>query len=134
MWQTIKMHGFSVNRMYNQFKRRSKKYNEWTDQMLTEMKQLRTLEELNINPDKPMKIEIVFNTIRGYDLDNLIKSFLDVLVKYYKLEDDNNFVDIHLIRGTEFKDTIDEGEITFAIKNCEGNILNKIDKVCAKIK
>jgi Holliday junction resolvase RusA-like endonuclease len=102
--------------------------------MLKEMKDLKTLEELDINPNKPMKIEIIFNTVRGYDLDNLIKSFLDVLVKYYKLEDDNNFVDIHLTRGEYFKDTIEEGEITFSIKNCEGNILNKIDKLCAKIK
>jgi Holliday junction resolvase RusA-like endonuclease len=119
--------------MYNNYKRRSRKYNEWTDKMLQEMKQLKTLEELQLNPIQPMKIEIIFDTVRGFDIDNLIKSFLDVLVKHYKLEDDNNFVDIHLIRGN-FKDNIDEGIIKFYISNCEGVILNKIDKLCAKIK
>lgn len=133
MWQTIKMHGFSVNSMYNNHKRRSRKYNEWTDKILQEMKQLKTLEELQLDPTQPMKIEIVFDTVRGFDIDNLVKSFLDVLVRYYKLKDDNNFVDIHLTRGS-FKDNINEGLIKFYISNCEGNILNKIDKLCAKIK
>jgi Holliday junction resolvase RusA-like endonuclease len=133
MWQTIKMHGFSVNSMYNNYKRRSRRYNEWTDKMLQEMKQLKTLEELQLDPTQPMKIEIIFDTVRGFDIDNLVKSFLDVLVRYYKLKDDNNFVDIHLIRGS-FKDNINEGLIKFYISNCEGNILNKIDKLCTKIK
>jgi Holliday junction resolvase RusA-like endonuclease len=134
MWQTIKMHGFSVNSMYNANKHRSKRYNEWTDNMLKEMKQLKSLEELNIDPTQPMKIDIVFSTVRGFDIDNLIKSFLDVLVKHYKLEDDNNFTDIHLTRAYKFIDNINEGAIIFNISNCDGTILNKLDKIYLKLK
>jgi Holliday junction resolvase RusA-like endonuclease len=132
MWQTIKMHGFSVNSMYSNNKRTAR-YNQWTDDMLKEMIQLKPLEELNINPMQPMKIDIIFDTLRGFDIDNLIKSFLDVLVKHYKLKDDNNFVDIHIIRGKRFMNKIEEGAITFHIENCEGNIMDELDEMYLKL-
>lgn len=133
-WQVVQMHGFSVNRMYSNNHHRTRRYNDWIDETLYKMNHLESLEELNIDATKPMKIEIIFKTIRGFDIDNLIKSFLDTLVKYYGLADDNNFVDIHIKRDSSFIQTLEEGTICFAIENCEGCILNEIDKAVIQLK
>lgn len=132
-YQVLNMHGFSVNKMYDNNKR-SSLYNQWTTDMLEIMKSLPSLEELNVDPAKPMKIDITFFTIRGVDIDNLIKSFLDVLVKHYNLEDDNNFVDIHFRRATSFVNDKKDGSIMFNIENCKGLIMNEFDKLYLDIK
>jgi Holliday junction resolvase RusA-like endonuclease len=102
--------------------------------MLEIMEDLPTLEEMNVDPEKPMKIDIIFYTIIGVDIDNLIKSFLDVLVAHYDLEDDNNFVDIHFKRGNKFVETKEEGAIIFNIENCEGLIMDIYDKLLLDIR
>lgn len=132
-WQALNTHGFSVNKMYNDHSR-TPMYNKWFNHMLEIMKTLPTLEELNIDPEKPMKIDIVFYTIIGVDIDNLIKSFLDVLVAHYDLEDDNNFVDIHFRRGEKFVESKEEGAILFNIENCEGLIMDIYDKLLLDIR
>ena len=115
-WQALNTHGFSINKMYDN-RTRTPQYNAGYNHMLEVMKTLPSLEEMNVDPEKPMKIDIVFYTIIGVDIDNLIKSFLDVLVAHYDLEDDNNFVDIHFRRGEKFVESKKEGAILFNIEN-----------------
>jgi Holliday junction resolvase RusA-like endonuclease len=132
-WQVVKEHGFSINKMYDN-RTRTPQYNAWYNHMLEVMKTLPSLEEMNVDPEKPMKIDIVFYTIIGVDIDNLIKSFLDVLVDYYELEDDNNFVEINIKRGDKFVESKEDGAIFFNIENCEGLILDIFDRLLLDIR
>lgn len=121
-WQIIYQHGFSVNKMYTSESNkivRSHDYNQWTNKMLLTMKKsrLKSLQEMNVNPNKPMKIEIEFTLVHGSDTDNCIKSFLDILVKYYKMRDDNNFVTINVSRNPEWARSYSDGKIKFRIEN-----------------
>jgi Holliday junction resolvase RusA-like endonuclease len=125
----INMHGFSVNEMYeanpyyNPTKtgshklKRTNKYNEWTIKLLNEMKisHLKSLKEMNINPNNKMKIELCFGTKAGYDADNLAKSFIDTLVKHYNLPHDNNFFEISIKK--EIVNNKKDGYIKYAFYN-----------------
>lgn len=132
-WEIVNIHGFSVNKMYKNNTRTSM-YNKWCDNALKQMKTLPTLNELGVDPTLPMKIDIIFNTVRGVDIDNLIKSFLDILVKHYGMEDDNNFVDIHFRRGNRFVEEQNKGSIMFNIENCDGLVMDIYDKLLLDIK
>jgi Holliday junction resolvase RusA-like endonuclease len=133
----LDIHGFSVNSMYeydkDNKKQMSRAYRKWRTKALEKMQVLPTLKELNIDPDKPMKIDIIFHAARGFDEDNLIKSFLDTLVMYYNMKDDNNFVDIHVRRSDKYARNIEDGAILFNIENCEGKIMNVFDKLLMAI-
>jgi Holliday junction resolvase RusA-like endonuclease len=72
---------------------------------------------MNINPNKPMKLEVEFKLVRGSDTDNPLKSFIDLLVRYYGLTDDNNFVDIHVSRNSVWAKDYSDGQIKFKISN-----------------
>jgi Holliday junction resolvase RusA-like endonuclease len=132
-WEIVNVHGFSVNKMYKN-NSRTHTYNKWCDNTLKQMESLPTLDTLGVDPTKPMKIDIIFYTVRGVDIDNLIKSFLDVLVKHYDMEDDNNFVDIHFRRGEKFVEQQSEGSILFNIENCDGLVMDIYDKLLLDIK
>lgn len=134
----LNIHGFSVNKMYEYDiktgkQHRSKLYNKWRLKALQEMQGLPTLEEMGVDPNKPMRLTAVFTHVRGYDVDNMIKSFQDILTEYYGIEDDNNFVEPIPKRGTSFARTINDGSITFTIENCEGLIMNEFDKLLMAI-
>jgi Holliday junction resolvase RusA-like endonuclease len=123
-WQVINKHGFSVNKMYtcsSDGKRLvcSLEYESWRIRMLhvMETSKLKSLEEMNVDPNKPMKIEIEFKLVRGSDTDNPIKSFLDTLVKYYGLKDDNNFMVINVSRDFTCANSYSDGRIKFRIEN-----------------
>ena len=64
---------------------------------------------------KPMKIDICFGVEERYDVDNMIKSFLDTLVSYYGLKNDNGFYEINMKK--EIVKTQEEGYIAFNIAN-----------------
>ena len=122
-WQTINHHGFSVNRMYtaipNGRMARSSEYNQWIASALCEMKykEMPSLARIGVNPNKPMKLEVEFKLVKGSDTDNPLKAFIDLLVRYYKLNDDNNFVDIHVTRNPIWANTRSEGNIKFRVSN-----------------
>jgi Holliday junction resolvase RusA-like endonuclease len=121
-WQTINKHGFSFNRMYVSAQNRlvrSSEYNAWINEMLCAMKNhnIKSLRSIGVNPHKPMKLDVEFKLVRGSDTDNPLKSFIDLLVRYYGLTDDNNFVDIHISRNPVWANSYSDGQIKFKITN-----------------
>ena len=121
-WQVINKHGFSVNKMYISTPSglaRSKAYDNWINEMLCTMRdyKIQSLRSMGINPNKPMKLEVEFKLVRGSDTDNPLKSFIDLLVRYYGLTDDNNFVDIHVSRNSVWANSYSDGQIKFNITN-----------------
>ena len=130
-WQTINKHGFSVNKMYkenpyyNPFDKdslpltKTNEYKVWIKETLRAMEKtnIKSLRSMNINPNKPMKLEVEFKLVRGSDTDNPLKSFIDLLVRYYGLTDDNNFVDINVSRNPVWAKDYSDGQIKFKISN-----------------
>jgi Holliday junction resolvase RusA-like endonuclease len=126
-WQQINQHGFSVNKMYTVASNKlvkSPAYDAWIGKTLRMMKEqkLRSLSSMNVNPNKPMMLEVEFKLTKGSDTDNPLKSFLDLLVRHYKLSDDNNFYKIIVSRDPVFAKNESEGEIKFRITNIEINL------------
>ena len=121
-WLKINAHGFSVNKMYTAKSNglvKSFEYNNWIDETLKIMKnnRIQSLRSIGVNPNKPMKLEVEFKLVRGSDTDNPLKSFIDLLVRYYGLADDNNFVDIHVSRNPVWANSYSDGQIKFKITN-----------------
>ena len=130
-WQIINKHGLSVNKMYkenpyyNPFEKdslpltKTNEYKVWIKEALRAMEKtnIKPLRSMNINPNKPMKLEVEFKLVRGSDTDNPLKSFIDLLVRYYGLTDDNNFVDIHVTRNPIWANSYSDGQIKFKITN-----------------
>jgi Holliday junction resolvase RusA-like endonuclease len=121
-WLKIDAHGFSVNKMYTATSNglvKSFEYNSWIDKTLRTMKNsgMKSLRSMCVNPNKPMKLEVEFKLVRGSDTDNPLKSFIDLLVRYYGLTDDNNFVDIHVTRNPIWANSYSDGKIKFKITN-----------------
>jgi hypothetical protein len=137
-WITLNIHGFTVNNMFegtkNKKKPFTKEYKIWREKAFRIMKDMPTLEEMNVDPNKPMKIEIIFHHAREYDHHNLDKSFIDVLSLHYGLRDDANFVKRYTEADDEYAKTTDEGTIQFRITNCEGRILNRMDRLWLAIR
>ena len=125
----INIHGFSVNKMYeanpyyNPTKvgscklRCTNDYREWAIKTLGIMRtsHLKSLKEMNVNPNNKMKIELCFGTKANYDADNLAKSFIDTIVKFYNLPNDNNFYEINIKK--EIVSDYKNGYIKYAISN-----------------
>ena len=142
-WQVIYKHGFSFNDMYepnpyyNPNKKDSKKlkrtkdYDIWQTNMLCKMEQskIKSLEDMNVDPNKPMKIEVEFTLVKGSDTDNPIKSFMDTLVEYYELQDDNNFYVINASRDFSWASSKEYGKIKFRITNIEKDHKEQITEV-----
>lgn len=130
-WQIINKHGLSVNKMYkenpyyNPFEKdslpltKTNEYKVWIKETLRAMEKtnIKSLRSINVNPNKPMKLEVEFKLVRGSDTDNPLKSFIDLLVRYYGLTDDNNFVDIHVTRNPIWANSYSDGKIKFRITN-----------------
>lgn len=136
-WLKVNMHAFSINKMYEYREnkvRRTKAYMKWRKELLKAMKELPTLKELKVDPNKPMKIEMIYDTIRNVDVQNCNKAFLDVLAEHYNMPNDNNFTRIEEIRGENFVETKADGAIYFRIINCEGRIMNIYDELWLAIK
>lgn len=137
-WITLNIHGFTVNNMFESTQNRKKKftndYIKWREKAFRIMNDLPTLEEMNVDPNKPMKIEIIFHHAREYDHHNLDKSFIDVLSLHYGLRDDANFVKRYTEADDEYARTTAEGTIQFRIMNCEGKILNRMDRLWLAIR
>ena len=135
-WQVINKHGFSINKMYEcssngKNLRCTMEYESWRIRMLhrMEMSGLKSLDDMNVDPTKPMKIEIEFKLVSGSDTDNPIKSFIDTLVKYYGLKDDNNFYVINASRDFTPARNYEDGRIKFRITNIDKNDKGQITEV-----
>lgn len=142
-WQVIYKHGFSFNDMYepnpyynpnkkdSKKLKRTKEYDIWQTNMLCKMEQLKikSLEDMNVDPNKPMKIEVEFTLVKGSDTDNPIKSFMDTLVEYYELQDDNNFYVINASRDFSWAASKEYGKIKFRITNIEKDHKEQITEV-----
>lgn len=135
-WQVINKHGFSINKMYEcssngKNLRCTMEYESWRIRMLhkMEMSGLKSLDDMNVDPTKPMKIEIEFKLVSGSDTDNPIKSFIDTLVKYYGLKDDNNFYVINASRDFTPARNYEDGRIKFRITNIDKNNKGEITEV-----
>lgn len=137
-WITLNIHGFTVNNMFEYGSKGKNKFTDnyiyWRDKAFKAMEGLPTLEEMNVDPNKPMKIEIIFHHAREYDHHNLDKSFIDVLALHYGLKDDANFIKRYTEGDTTYAKTTKEGTIQFRITNCEGRILNRMDRLWLAIR
>lgn len=126
MFQTVFIHPFSINQQYRASIdgtgriARSPEYNNWIAKADRAFRdgQLDSLESMNVDPTKPMHIEFLFKVKNTqFDTDNLIKSALDAVVRYYKLPNDNKFLSISASKYNEAVEREDQGEISFAIRN-----------------
>jgi hypothetical protein len=142
-WQIINKHGFSINKMYeanpyynpnkidSKKLKRTREYEEWQEQMLRQMRleHIKSIDSMHVDPNKPMKIEIEFKLVNGSDTDNPIKSFIDTLVKYYGLKDDNNFYVINSSRDFTPATNYANGRIKFRITNIDKDDKGQITEV-----
>lgn len=96
----IKIKPLSVNEAFNGQRTRSKKYDIFIKSMMLLLpKSVRFPNERNIK----IAIEFGFSS-KASDIDNCCKSFIDCLVKKYKV-DDRNIYEMHV-----FKTIVKKGE------------------------
>ena len=129
-YQTVKMHPFSINQQYtycaNDSVKRTPQYKQWINNMRIAMNNsnLKSLKALQVDSNSPMHIDLVFRVKNiNYDTDNLVKSTIDAIARYYNLENDNRFVSFSAHKYMEPVETYDEGEISFSIRNLTSNEL-----------
>lgn len=83
----------SVNQCFNGMRTRSKKYDAFIKSMMFLLpKQIDYPDPLNIK----LAIEFGFSS-KGSDIDNCCKSFIDCLVKKYKI-DDRHLYELHVFK------------------------------------
>ncbi len=134
----LNLHGFSTNDMYQycepfvnskgelQDCTRTEKYDLWEKQFFAAMDKVTNngksavLMFDHINFNRPLKIDVCFGMLPQYDGDNMIKSFLDTLVKYHrahnkKLKNDNGFLKYTIEKKPVASRK--EGFIQFSISN-----------------
>jgi Holliday junction resolvase RusA-like endonuclease len=116
------IHGFSTNRMYetvNNEIHKTESYRKWRKQfnqamdVVTKNKASKIF--WNVNFKRRIKVDVCFGILPEYDVDNMIKSFLDSLVAYYNLPNDNNVFEINLKKQvvSSYKDAF----ISFNVDN-----------------
>ena len=126
-YNMIPCHGFTVNKAYCSSKakgylKETYVYTQWKTNIQAKMEDLPTLEELQVDPYTPMRVDIVFWLKDGtMDVNNFVKSFLDALETHYKKEvkdfDDVNFIDVRATKLLTYCDSFDKGQIFFKITN-----------------
>ena len=100
MNHTINIKPLSVNEAFNGQRTRSKKYDSFIKSMMFLLpKTIEYPDPLNIK----LAVEFGFSS-KSSDIDNCCKSFIDCLVKKYKV-DDRNFYEMHV-----FKAIVKKGE------------------------
>lgn len=115
----VNYHGFSVNAMYSTLKDgtvvKSDAYNYWIDNF--PKKDLEPIDSFNerVDKTKPMKLFLAFEKKKEHDLDNLIKSFQDMLATVYGFDD--RLVEAYIIKKMDDVDTYEEGKIYYWIVN-----------------
>ena len=126
-YNMVPCHGFTVNKAYcssksKGFLKETYVYTQWKSNIATKMEDLPTLEELQIDPTQPMRIEIIFSLKDDtMDVNNFVKSFLDALETHYKKEfkdfDDVNFIDVRATKFLTYCGSFENGQIFFKITN-----------------
>jgi Holliday junction resolvase RusA-like endonuclease len=130
----IGIHGFSVNDMYRYCEPFINKYGKLQDRVctdeyydwkkefkrkmdiITNNKKNATSMFRHINLKRRIKVDVCFGVTFGYDVDNMIKSFLDtLLVEYYGLNNDNGVIEVNMRK--ELVETEKDGYIAFNITN-----------------
>ncbi len=123
----VMKHGFTVNCSYcgSQYDDKihcTASYKKWKNEIATELENLPTLEEMGVDPSKPMKLDIYYYLKdETFDAHNCLKSFLDALEAHYKKEypqfNDNMFADTRTRKYFSYAGSYDNGFIAFGIKN-----------------
>lgn len=134
----LNLHGFSTNDMYQYCEPfinqkgeyqdcvRTSDYDKWEKQFFAAMDAVTnngkspTLMFDHINFNRPLRIDVCFGMLQQYDGDNMIKSFLDTLVKYHRihnkrLKNDNGFLKYTIEK--KIVASRKEGFIQFSISN-----------------
>ena len=130
---TLGIHGFSVNDMYepnpyyingksDKKFYRSKEYEDWKKRFTAAMDSVTNNKKnaismfKHINLRRRIKVDVCFGIAFGYDVDNMIKSFLDtLLVDYYGLKNDNSVIEVNMKK--ELVGAEEDGYIAFNISN-----------------
>jgi len=94
MNHTINIKPLSVNEAFNGMRTRSKKYDAFIKSMMFLLpNKIEYPDPLNIK----LAIEFGFSS-KGSDIDNCCKSFIDCLVKKYKI-DDRHVYELHVFKS-----------------------------------
>lgn len=121
----VDIHGFTVNCSYfasNNEIKCTKAYKNWKNSAGAKMQSLPTLEELNLDPTMPKKVDIFFYLKdETFDVSNCTKSFLDAIQAHYKKEypdfNDNVFADVRTRKYFSYSGSYEDGYIIFGIKD-----------------
>ena len=118
-WIELDCHTFSVNYHYHYVggrKVRTEQYNNWINNFPRRQvtPKWKLYQNYGIRVSKPFVIEMEVVQKAESDIDNGIKSFLDMLVDVWDLKDDNHIVGVNIRRiGT--CDSFKEGKIRFRL-------------------
>ena len=116
----IDIHGFSNNYMFEYAQgsptgmRKTKAYKYWLDKF--PLHQLDSLDLDNVDFTKPIQIILDFVSIAKFDVENLVKSILDIVFATYLKIDDNIVTSIIANRVDTCQEKKD-GKIGILIKN-----------------
>lgn len=120
-WCEIDYHTFSVNFQYSYVygkKVRSLAYQEWIENFPRRQvpNKFKIHQEYGIRVDRPLEIEIEVIQKANVDVDNGIKSFIDMLVEIWSLPSDNHIQSIG-IKRIGVAESYEEGLIRFRVRN-----------------
>ena len=120
-WCEIDYHTFSVNFQYSYVygkKVRSLAYQEWIENFPRRQvpNKFKIHQEYGIRVDRPLEIEIQVIQKINVDVDNGIKSFIDMLVEIWSLPSDNHIQSIG-IKRIGVAESYEEGLIRFRVRN-----------------
>lgn len=120
-WCEIDYHTFSVNFQYSYVygkKVRSLAYQEWIENFPRRQvpNKFKIHQEYGIRVDRPLEIEIQVIQKANVDVDNGIKSFIDMLVEIWSLPSDNHIQSIG-IKRIGVAESYEEGLIRFRVRN-----------------
>lgn len=115
----IKYHPFSENRQYEQMTKnkwkKTEEFKSWCDNFPFES--MPTEKELNIDWDQPLKLYLAYDHVKGNDVQNFLKSAIDMIFGHYEQNDMKiNELDINNKRN-RYVSSKDDGRIYFLLRN-----------------
>ena len=108
----IPVHGFTVNFMYKDNKR-TDAYNRWINKFPNYILKNNFG---NIDLNKPTKLWLKFDCLQKFDVDGMIKSIQDQIVRALGFTDDNN-IELGSIERNKIVNSYNEGKIYILMKN-----------------
>ena len=108
----IPIHGFTVNCMYKDNKR-TDSYNRWINNFPNYILK-NNFKDIDLN--KPTKLWLKFDCLQKFDVDGMIKSIQDQIVRALDFKNDNN-IELGSVERNKIVNSYSEGKIYVLIKN-----------------